>query len=268
MEISKSFWLRRGRSCKFAREIVLTGSELSNAQVTALSKDVKKREAELGEVHEMVKAHETTISAKQMAIVDLEGQRSAVVKDHEKALADRTSLQSKVVTLQADLVARDKERQQELAEKTKLQKALDELRAAMDAKTSEDIKRREVERSREAETADLRKQVGLLQEAQEKQRDNAVQLANKLRADVDALRQRHATAERDLATANQTIKAKVSEFGKLEAASSEAFKIRKAAEAELDGVRAQLKSTESQLKGMNATCQVGLARCLLLTARN
>jgi len=203
----------------------------------------------------MVKAHETTISAKQAAIAELEGKRSAVAKDHEATQAEKSALQSKVATLTADLTARNKEHQAEVAERIKVQKALDELRKAMEAKTSEDIKRREVERSREAEMDDLRKQVAQLQETQEKQREASVALANKLRADVDGLRQRHATAERELATANQTLKAKTSEISKLEASAFEFGKAKKAVEADLEATRSQLKTTESQLRNMTASCE-------------
>jgi myosin protein heavy chain len=136
-----------------------------------------------------------------------------------------------------------------------VQAALDELRKAMDTKTSEDIKRREVERSREAEMDGLRMQIAQLHEAQEKQREASVALGNKLRSDVDGLRQRHAAAERDLASANQALKAKASEIARHEAAAGEFGKVRKAVEADLESTREKLRSTTAGLTVMTATAE-------------
>ncbi|KAL1406362.1 class II myosin [Vanrija albida] len=221
-------------------------TETSTARAADLSKDVGRREAALQELRETIKGHEATISAKQTALVELEGKRATSAKAHEASEAAKAALQVTIDGLKSEFSQKDKERQTLVGEKAKLEKSLDELRKVMDAKVSEEIKRKEVDRSREAENSDLRKQVSQLQELQEKQRENAAQLANKLRVDIDGLRQRHSAAERDLASTKEALKSKESLLTRTLAASTDAEKARKQAETERRNVQSQLKSTEEE----------------------
>lgn len=243
----------------FWGRVVLTGSETTTARAADLTKDVSRREAALQELRETIKGHEATITAKQTALVELEGKRASSAKAHETSEAAKAALQVTINGLKSEFGQKDKERQTLLGEKAKLEKSLDELRKVMDAKVSEEIQRQEVVRSREAENSDLRKQVSQLQELQEKQRENAAQLANKLRVDIDGLRQRHSTAERDLASTKEALKSKESLLARAQAASADADKARKQAESERSSVQSQLKRTEEERDAAKAQILVSTA---------
>lgn len=226
--------------------------EMHTTKAESLQKDLQSRDVASKDLQEMIKAHEATLMAKSQAIADLEGKHSASVKAHEATESARAALQTKAESLASEIAARDRQIQKDAAERATLEKSLDELRKVMDAKANEDVKRREVEKSREAEMASLRQQVASLHQSQEKQRENAIALANKLRVDIDALRQRHSTAEKNLAASNDALKAKTSEAKKLESAADAAHKAKRAIETDLEQLKARLRATEGSLNGANS----------------
>jgi myosin protein heavy chain len=142
----------------------------------------------------MSKAHESTISAKQIAITDLANKHSASVKAHEASEATNARLKSEIENLKATIASRDKDKQADGAERTKLLKSLDELRTVMEAKTSEGIKLREAEKSRQAEIAGLRSEAAQHQKSLEDFKRATGEAASKMRLEVESLRQRHSAA--------------------------------------------------------------------------
>lgn len=218
------------------------------AQVASLTKDAKRRDAEFKDLQEMNKAHESTISAKQLAITDLTAKHAASVKAHEAAQATNAQLNATIENHKATIASRDKEKQADAAERAKLLKSLDELRTVMEAKTSEGIKLREAEKSRQAEIASLRSEAGQHQKSLEDFKRSTREAASKLKLEVDALRQRHSAAEKDLKATSERLRAKTSEVEKLQAAAMGTTKKQKEIQAELDSARNLLKSTEQELR--------------------
>ncbi|BEI84994.1 hypothetical protein CcaverHIS002_0503950 [Cutaneotrichosporon cavernicola] len=223
-------------------------SEGLAAQIVALNRDAKRRDDELRDVQEMSKAHESTISAKQLAITDLAHKHAASVKAHEASEAVNTRLKSEIENLKVTISSRDKEKQTEGAERTKLLKSLDELRTVMETKTSEGIKLREAEKSRQVEIAGLRTEATQHQKSLEDFKRITREAASKLKLEVDALRQRHSAAEKELKSTTERLRSKTSDFEKLEAAAANANKSHKGVQAELESTRTLLKSTEKELR--------------------
>jgi myosin protein heavy chain len=223
-------------------------SESLASQVASLNKDVKRRDADLRDVQEMSKAHESTISAKQIAITDLANKHSASVKAHEASEATNARLKSEIENLKATIASRDKDKQADGAERTKLLKSLDELRTVMEAKTSEGIKLREAEKSRQAEIAGLRSEAAQHQKSLEDFKRATGEAASKMRLEVESLRQRHSAAEKELKATTERLRSKTSEAEKFEAAAATASKTQKGVQAELESTRNLLKSTEKELR--------------------
>lgn len=234
------------------------GSADTISQLTALNKELKRRDEDLKDLQEIALAHESTISAKQLAIKDLDGKTASLVKDVETEKAAKSALQTEVSNLKSSLSARDREKEADAAERSKLQKALDDLREIMAAKTTEEVKLREAQRSREAEMADLRKEAAQHQRNLEDFKKSTTQAAGKLRVEVDNLRQRHSAAEKDLKTANETLRLKIAEIEKLSRTASLALKAQKTAEGERDTVAGQLKDLEMALQDVTAERKVSL----------
>lgn len=217
-------------------------------KISSLEKDAKRRDSEFKDLQEMSKAHESTISAKQIAITDLASKQSASAKALETSQAANARLQSEIENLKVTLASRDKEKQADGSERAKLLKSLDELRTVMEAKTSEGIKLREAEKSRQTEIAGLRNEASQYQKSLEDFKRSTREAASKLKLEVDALRQRHSAAEKELKATSEHLRSKTSEVEKLQAAAAAAGKSQKSVQDELESARSLLKSTEKELR--------------------
>ncbi|EIW68985.1 hypothetical protein TREMEDRAFT_68898 [Tremella mesenterica DSM 1558] len=222
--------------------------ESGNTQVAALKDDLLHLKTKHDDLAQLVKQQEKTLAAKQRQIGELENQRAATQKAQEKADQSRSALTVKIDALTAELQAKDKERQSDASVRQRLEKELDDLRKVMAAKSSEDVKRQEADRSREAEMGRLRDQVGQLQQALDHQRDSSAQLANKLKVDVESLRTSHTTALKDLKAAQSLLKEKEAALVTASASSAQADAVKRQVEAEVVAVRDRLQVTENKLQ--------------------
>jgi myosin protein heavy chain len=102
----------------------------------------------------------------------------------------------------------------------------------------------------------LREEVIELQKALDEQREGAQQLANKLKVDVEALRQSHTTAQRELKTVQGTLKDKEAELAQVQATAQAVENEKRSVEADLAGVRDQLKSTDEKLQATASAREV------------
>ncbi|WVR03781.1 hypothetical protein IAU60_000776 [Kwoniella sp. DSM 27419] len=217
-------------------------------QITGLGEDLQKAKVELDELRSMIKQRESTISTKERDIKELQSQRASSIRAQEAAAQIQASLEVKLDSLTAELQAKDRERQSELGNRQKLERELDDLRKIMAAKTSEDSRRKEADRSREQEMAGLRDQVTQLQKSLDSQRETAQQLASKLRVDVEALKQSHSTAQRDLKSTQAVLKEREDHLAKLQAQINATGAEQRKVEADLASVREQLAGTEARLE--------------------
>jgi myosin protein heavy chain len=145
-------------------------------------------------------------------------------------------------------LTRDKERQKDTSARQKLESDLDGLRKVMAAKTSEDIKRQEVDKSREVEMTRLRSQVGQIQSELDAQRKKEQQLVSKVREEVEGLKQRHKTTDKELKAAMAELQDKEALLGQLQQTGLRAEERQREADAELASVKAKLSTTEDKLQ--------------------
>lgn len=169
--------------------------------------------------------------------------------------------------LRQQMTTKDSERKQDTAALRKLEKELDDLRKVMAAKTSEDSKRQEADRSRESEMGRLREQVVSLQKALDNQRDGAQQLANKLRVDVEGLRQNHNATQRDLQAAQAALQKKEDALAQLQKELTRADDSKRQVTAELSAVRGQIDATDRKLKDAVQGRDVSIRECFVLDLR-
>ena len=134
-----------------------------------------------------------------------------------------------------------------MAHSPKLQEEVDELHAIMDAKTSEDSRRTEVERGKEQELADLRSQVSKLQTDLKEARKMSLDIQSKLKVELDNsvrahgyLQESHkALAEREGVAQARLMKA--------EGGLSDLHKAKRALESELQSVRSRQIDADGHL---------------------
>ncbi|WVQ93464.1 hypothetical protein IAU59_000538 [Kwoniella sp. CBS 9459] len=219
-----------------------------NTQISGLTDDLRRAKSQLEEAQGALRSQEASLASKQRAFADLQAQHNKALKTSADVEQARAALAVRMDSLKSDLSVKDKEKQTEITARQKLQKELDDLRKVMDAKTSEDSKRQEADRSREAEMSRLRDQVAQLHKSLDDQREAAQQLANKLRVDVEGLKQSHTAAQRDLKAAQAALKEKEDKLAQAQSKFNDAEASRRKVEAELDSVREQLAGTESKLQ--------------------
>jgi myosin protein heavy chain len=118
----------------------------------------------------------------------------------------------------------------------------------MAAKSSEDIKRQEAEKSREAEMTRLRAQVEQIQQELDIQRKKEQELVSKVREEVEGLRQRHQATDKELKAAKAEIHKRGDLMVKLQQEAHEAYDATRQVDAELDTVRTKLSTAEDKLR--------------------
>ncbi|KAK4685841.1 hypothetical protein P7C73_g4302, partial [Tremellales sp. Uapishka_1] len=219
-----------------------------NTQLSTMVEEMRKVKVQYDELSQSIKRHESTIASKEKQIQELESGKSASTKSLEASHQAKAALFVKIDALQSEINAKDTEKRQEIASRDKVQQELDGLRKVMAAKSSEDSKRIEVDRSRETEMSRLREQVTAQQKALDEQRDSAAMLANKLRVDVEGLKSSHHGAQRDLKVALANLKEKESELRELQGAMTRVEDGKRNGERELRDVRDRLNRSEETLK--------------------
>ncbi|KAL0252329.1 hypothetical protein I308_101718 [Cryptococcus tetragattii IND107] len=224
-------------------------AQLGNEQVATLTDDLRKAKSQLEELRQAIKRHEDIISSKTREIATLESHKVTSTKAQEAADQIKTELNVKIEGLRSEVAAREREKQAEVDARQKLEKELDDLRKVMAAKTSEDQQRREADRSREQEMGRLREQAAQLQKSLDDQRETALQIANKLRIDVEGLKQSHTAAQKELKARQAEIIEKEREMGRMRAGVTQMEGERRKMESELSRLKERHEETERKLLG-------------------
>ncbi|WVQ87971.1 hypothetical protein IAS59_001702 [Cryptococcus gattii] len=224
-------------------------AQSGNEQVATLTDDLRKANSHLEELRQAIKGHEDTISSKTREIATLEYHKVTSTKAQEAADQIKTELNVKVEGLRSEVAAREREKQAEVNARQKMEKKLDDLRKVMAAKTSEDQQRREADRSREQEMGRLREQAAQLQKSLDDQRETALQIASKLRVDVEGLKQSHTAAQKELKARQAEIIEKEREIGRMRAGVTQMEGERRKMESELSRLKERHEETERKLLG-------------------
>lgn len=217
--------------------------------MATLTDDLRKANSHLEELRQAIKGHEDTISSKTREIATLEYHKVTSTKAQEAADQIKTELNVKVEGLRSEVAAREREKQAEVNARQKMEKELDDLRKVMAAKTSEDQQRREADRSREQEMGRLREQAAQLQKSLDDQRETALQIASKLRVDVEGLKQSHTAAQKELKARQAEIIEKEREIGRMRAGVTQMEGERRKMESELSRLKERHEETERKLLG-------------------
>lgn len=229
-------------------DIADKNSDSGSTQVAALTDDLRRAQRDIEEAQALVKKHEASLAAKQREITDLLAQQQQSTKARESADQAKIALQVRIDALASDLASKEREKKDVAGAKDKLQKELDDLRKVMAAKTSEDSKRLEADKSREAEMSRLRDQALSAQKALEAQKDSFNQISSKLKVEMEDLRQRHVTAERELKAAKVQLQEKAALLNNLQAELDKADEKKRAVEMELRAVQGHIGKVEAELK--------------------
>ena len=199
---------------------------------------------------------EVTRSATEYSdiITKKEEQIRVITRDLEDLRADERKRQHEIaelcsqkLTLEAQLQIERKEYVQEQSTRDALQKELDDLRSLLQAKTSEETRRNEVEKSKEAELVDLRNQVNELKHELAEARRLALDSQSKLELERTNAVREHRLLESSYSSLLSREGEASSQLSRTKADLAELEKSKRAIESELQTFRTRQIEVDSQL---------------------
>ena len=143
---------------------------------------------------------------------------------------------------------RDREKREAQSVRQKLEEELDGLRKVMAEKSSEDVRRREADKSREAEMNRLRDQVASAEKAMEDQKRAQTEAINALRVKVEGLAGQHKATEKELRAAQATLVEKTQEAARLRTQIEALEEKQRTGNKELLLVKEQREATDKELR--------------------
>ena len=120
--------------------------------------EARQAKAQLGELGRTATEYSTMIQKKEEQIVTLSDQLDGLKVEQMNASMEIVALRADIDILDGQLTTEKQDHAANIAVLEKLQTERDELRSLLAAKTSEATRRSEVEKSKEAELAELRSQ--------------------------------------------------------------------------------------------------------------
>lgn len=245
---------------------IFANRDLIKDKSAGLAQDARHAREQLAEMARTATQYSTIIQKKDDDIARLVSDLALSKREREQSLRQITELQADIDTLVAELETQKYDRDRNKLARAKLQEELDELRALMDAKTSEETRRSEAEKSKEQELTDLRGQVSKLQSDLNAARKLGIESQSKLKVELDnsvrallSLQENHSSlAERERAAQGKLAKA--------DAALSDAEKVKRTLESELQSVRSRQIDTDSRLGEVVRVKEVGLTYFLHRTS--
>lgn len=217
-------------------------------KVAKLESQSLQSSQQLSELARSSSDHEAAIKKKDAEVADVVAQLSATRKERDASSKQATDLKVKIDTLTFDLNNFKSDSQRTLEAKGQLQKELDETRRLMDAKSSEDVKQKELHRMKEQELQGLREQMTQLQEQLTQSKHSAAEQANALKAEADSIRKQHAEVSRSHSDVSDKLKQQEFKLVELSAAVAAADKAKRLAEGELQSVKDRASSAEAAVE--------------------
>jgi myosin heavy chain 9/10/11/14 len=162
----------------------------------------------------------------------------------------------RIEALTAEVVSQRDDEARHASAQEKLQDELDKLRSLIEAKTSEENRRGEVEKQKEAELQDLRLQVGQLQQELSEARRGALEVQNKLKVDLEASVREHNSLLHSHRSLSDRVQANDHKLKQTEAALAEVEKIKRSQESELQELRSRRIDTDGQLAELQKAKEV------------
>lgn len=163
---------------------------------------------------------------------------------------------ARIEALTADIISqRDNEARHATAQE-KLQDELDQLRSLIEAKASEENRRGEVEKQKDAELQDLRLQASQLQNGLNEARRSALEVQNKLKVDLEASVREHKSLLHSHRSLSDRLQANDHKLKQTEASLGEVQKTMRSQESELQELRSRQIDTDGQLAELQKAKEV------------
>ncbi|KAJ1018874.1 hypothetical protein NDA16_004677 [Ustilago loliicola] len=216
------------------------GREEEQKRALQLEDQTRQSSYQLSELQRVAASHETRVKDKEQEVSQLQKQVSDLSRERESLANQLADLNLKLNTLSFDLKSSKDEHAKTSEAKSALQKELDETRRLMEAKSSEDVKTKEIHRMKEQELQTLREQMSSVQRELTQTKHSSLEQISALRAEISAAQKEakaHAAARQEAEEAVRAAELRVREADAKVAAAEKA-----AREAEASLSEAQSKS--------------------------
>ena len=196
------------------------------------------------------------IKRKDADIARISGELEASKTERGRLSKEIIEHRGRIETLTAEIVSQRDSEARHAAVQEKLQDELDKLRSLMEAKTSEESRRSEVEKQKDAELQDLRLQATQLQNELDEARRTAFEAQNKLKVDLEASVREHNSLLQSHRSLSDRLQANDHKHKQTEASLAEVQKIKRSQEAELQELRSRRIDTDGELAELQKAKEV------------
>jgi myosin protein heavy chain len=225
--------------------------------VDGLEEDLRRAREQLAELGRTAADYSKIIKEKEGEVDRARGEHEAAKRERARLHKHVTELEADLETLSLELDESKQTRERDVVAQSKLQKELDQLRALLEAKASEETKRSEVERRKEAELVSLRSEVSKLQRDIADARTTALEAQNRLKVDLDTINREHKSLQHTYNSLLERERGASSKLKEVTESLSTAEKIKRSLESDLQSLRSRQNDTDSHLAEVQRAKEVG-----------
>jgi myosin protein heavy chain len=231
-------------------------SDLVKDRANSLEHDVRQARTQLAELTRTASDYSDMIKKKVAEVGRLTAELETSKTERGRLSKEILEHRGRIEALTAEVVSQRDNEAHHASVQEKLQDELDKLRSLMEAKTSEESRRSEVERQKEAELQDLRLQAGQLQQELSEARRSAFEIQNQLKVDLEASVREHNSLLQSHRSLSDRLQANDHKLKKTEATLAEVEKTKRAQESELQELRSLRIDTDGQLAELQKAKEV------------
>ncbi|KAF5310181.1 hypothetical protein D9619_010457 [Psilocybe cf. subviscida] len=228
-------------------EVETRTRELLKDKHEQLENDARQAKAQLTELGRTTTDYSNMIKKKDEQISLLTEQLDALKLERDNASMEISQLHADLDTLDNQLTQEKQEHEADNDARRKLQTERDELRKLLATKTSEETRRSEVERSKEAELISLRTQCTKLQQELTDSRRSAVEIQNKLKVDLEQITREHTNLQSSHSSLSERERIAQAQLTRVQGHLAELERAKRSMDSELLSLRARQHDSESQL---------------------
>ncbi|EST04971.1 Myosin, N-terminal, SH3-like protein [Kalmanozyma brasiliensis GHG001] len=176
------------------------GREEEQKRAVQLEDQTRQSSYQLSELQRVAASHESRVKDKEQEVGQLQKQISSLSQERDVLSKQLGDLNVKLNSLTFEAQSTRDEHAKTTEAKITLQRELDETRQLMEAKSSEDVKTKEIHRMKEQELQTLREQMSSVQKELLDSKHSSLEQISALRAEISAAKkevQAHGAARQD-----------------------------------------------------------------------
>jgi myosin protein heavy chain len=227
--------------------ILYFNSDLAKDRAITLEHDVRQARTQLAELTRTASEYSDMIKRKDTDIGRLTAELETSKAERSRLSKEILEYRARIEALTAEIISQRDNEARHTTVQEKLQVELDQLRSLMEAKTSEENRRGEVEKQKDAELHDLRLQASQLQNELSDSRRTALEVQNKLKVDLEASEREHNSLLHSHRSLSDRLQANDHRLKQTEASLAEVQKTKRSQESELQELRSLRIDTDGQL---------------------